>query len=220
MARVALRARAQALFIELDLLETALGAWRHHELLTGSEHECVGALLDYSPLDLPCAAAASANRRAKNRLFDEVCMLCPPLVPELRATARRYLAARAATRPQHCGGGEHFGERRRVASQRRAAGGGARNRSALLPQSGRACPRSFWAAGVQGDCGLRAIRRWPLASHGAVPRCRRRARSSEVSSLGCSFADSGSVSRGQRTTASPAGDARVSAGLLGCPLTL
>jgi hypothetical protein len=86
--------RAQAFLIELDLLDTAVIVWWHSQLLTGSERDRVGRLvaelrnlLDFPPLELPRVTATAALMRAQNRLYDEVCALCPSVSEGLRASA-------------------------------------------------------------------------------------------------------------------------------------
>lgn len=92
--RAQLEVRAQAFLIELDLLDSAVVVWWRSQLLTGPERDRVGRLvaelrllLDFPPLELPGPATLGALLRAQNRLYDEVCGLCPSLPEGLRASA-------------------------------------------------------------------------------------------------------------------------------------
>lgn len=87
-------ARAQAFLLELDLLDSAVIVWWRSQLLSASERDRVArlvaelrSLLDFPPLELPRPKALTALMRAQNRLFDEVCGLCPRLPEDLRASA-------------------------------------------------------------------------------------------------------------------------------------
>ena len=86
--------RAQAFLIELDLLDSAVIVWWRSQLLSVPERDRVGRLvaelrnlLDFPPHELPGATASAALVRAQNRLYDEVCGLCPGVSEGLRASA-------------------------------------------------------------------------------------------------------------------------------------
>jgi len=94
LPQVVLGARAEAFLIELDLLDSAVIVWRRSELLTAPERDRVArliaelrALLDFAPLELPSRAAMTALLHAQNRVFDEVCGLCPRVAEGFRESA-------------------------------------------------------------------------------------------------------------------------------------